>query len=102
MGNPLVRLCVQQRLVCSAGVSPAGVRIRNSVTWMADMRETEYLKPIDKAILGVVSELSGRNESERIGGLENAKPLRQSLQPKGECSMNSRNLIVLLFTQAGW
>ncbi len=76
MGNQLVRLCVQQRLVCSAGV-----RIRNSVTWMADMRETEYLKPIDKVILGVVSELSGRNESERIGGLENAKPLRQSSQP---------------------
>ena len=47
----LVRLCVQLRLVCSAGVSPARVRIRNSVAWMADRRETKYLKPIDKAIL---------------------------------------------------
>ncbi len=46
-----VRLCVQLRLVCSAGVSPARVRIRGPVAWMAGMRETGYLKPIDKAIL---------------------------------------------------
>jgi hypothetical protein len=32
------------------------------------------MKPIDKAIFGVVSESSGRNQSERIGGLENPKP----------------------------
>jgi len=75
------RMCVQQRLVCSVGVSPAGVRIRSSVTWMAGMRETEYLKPIDKAILGVVSELPGRNESERTGGPESEKPLRSSPHP---------------------
>ncbi len=31
------------------------------------------MKPIDKAIFGMVSESSGRNESERIGGLENRK-----------------------------
>jgi hypothetical protein len=49
--NCHVQLCVQLRLVCSAGVSPARVRIRGSVAWMAGMRETEYLKPIDKAIL---------------------------------------------------
>jgi len=46
-----VRMCVQVRLVCSAGVSPARVRIRSPVAWMADRRVTEYLKPIDKAIL---------------------------------------------------
>ena len=51
MGNPLVRLCVQLRLVCSAGDSPARVRIRSPVAWMAGTRETAYLKPIDKAIL---------------------------------------------------
>jgi len=44
-------MCVQLRLVCSAGVSPVRVRIRSSVAWMAGRRETEYLKPIDKAIL---------------------------------------------------
>ncbi len=70
LGNRFVRLCVQQRLAYSAGDSPARVIIRNPETWMAGRRETEYLKPIDKAILWNVSESSGRNESERIGGLE--------------------------------
>jgi hypothetical protein len=59
MGNPLVRLCVQLRLVCSAGFSPARVRIRNPVAWMADMRETDYLKPIDKAILKGCERVTG-------------------------------------------
>jgi hypothetical protein len=45
-----VRLCVQIRLVCSAGVSLVRVRIRSPVAWMAGRRETKYLKPIDKAI----------------------------------------------------
>jgi hypothetical protein len=37
---------------------------------MAGRRETDDLKPIDKAILGMVSEPPGRNVSERIGSLE--------------------------------
>ena len=40
------------------------------------MEETKRMKPIDKAIFGMVSESSGRNESERIGGLENPKSSR--------------------------
>jgi hypothetical protein len=32
---------------------------------MAAVRETDQLKPIDKAVFGTVSELPGRNESER-------------------------------------
>ena len=51
MGNPLVRLCVQLRLACSVGVRPTRVRIRSPVAWMAGTRETDYLEPIDKAIL---------------------------------------------------
>jgi hypothetical protein len=86
-------LCVQVRLVCSAGVSPARVKIRNPVAWMADRRETEYLKPIDKAIHGIVSESPGRNESERTGGPESENPRRSSPQPWGEGSMVSRKLI---------
>ncbi len=65
-------LCVQVRQVCSAGDSPAEVRIRSLVAWMADRRATKYLKPINKAILGIVSESPGHNESERIDGLESA------------------------------
>jgi len=40
---------------------------------VAGWRETKILKLIDKAVLGAVSELSGRNKSERIGGL--VKPI---------------------------
>jgi hypothetical protein len=40
----------------------------------------------------MVSELSGRNESERRGGPENVKPRRSSLQPEGEDSMGRRRL----------
>lgn len=38
------------------------------------------------------SESPGRNESERIGGLESEKPRRPSLQPEGEGSMGSGRL----------
>jgi hypothetical protein len=47
-------LCVQRRLACSAGDSPAGVKVRSPVAWIAGWRETKILKPIDKAILRVV------------------------------------------------
>jgi len=39
---------------------------------MAGGRETELLKPIDEAIVRMVSESPGRNESECRGSLENA------------------------------
>ena len=77
-GDCHVPMCVQVRLVCSAGVSPVRVRIRSSVAWMAGMRETDYLKPIDKAIHRDVSESPGHNESERIGGPESDNPRRPS------------------------
>lgn len=51
-GNLHVRLCVQQRQTRSAGVSPAKVKARSLVARMAGRRETEFLKPIDKAIFG--------------------------------------------------
>jgi hypothetical protein len=81
--------CVQRRPACSAGVSPAGARARSPVAWIAGLRETETLKPIDKAIFGMVSESPGRNESERIGGLEN------DIAPKAESSTVGRR-------QYGW
>jgi hypothetical protein len=59
---------------------------------MADWRETEGLKPIDKANFGLVSESPGRNESERTGGPESEEPRRRSPQPYGEGSMGSRRL----------
>ena len=62
--------CVQQRLVCSAGDSPAGVIVRSPVAWIAGRRETELLKPIDKVSLGEICESSGHNASERTSGLD--------------------------------
>jgi len=50
-GKLNVRLCVQRRLAGSAGGSPAGVKARSPVAGMAERRETEFLKPIDRAIL---------------------------------------------------
>ncbi len=51
--NVPVRLCVQIRLLCSAGVSPVGVRIGSPVAgWQAGGKPTD-LKPIDNPILGM-------------------------------------------------
>jgi len=60
---------------------------------MAGRRETEYLKPIDKASVRDVSESPGRNESERTGGPESDNPRGPSPQPWGEGRMISRKLI---------
>jgi len=79
-GDCHVPLCVQLRLVCSTGVNPVRVIIRSPVAWMAGMRETDYLKPIDKAVFRTVSESPGRNESERTGGPESDNPWRLSPQ----------------------
>jgi hypothetical protein len=43
---------------------------RNPVAWVASAEETKRMKPTDKAVLGTVSELPGRNESEPTGGLD--------------------------------
>src|SRR5262245_10813794 len=40
----------RERQVRLAGASPAGARARRPVAWIAGWRETETLKPIDKAI----------------------------------------------------
>ena len=67
------------KLVYSAGVNPARARVRGPVAWIVRRKETEPRKSIDKAILGMVSESSGRNESKRIGGPENVNPRGRAL-----------------------
>jgi hypothetical protein len=48
-----VRLCVQERLLCPAGVSPVGVTIGSPVAgWQAGGKPND-LKPIDNPILGM-------------------------------------------------
>ncbi len=63
--NGHVRLCVQQRLARSVGVRPTEAKVGSLVAWIPGRKETEFLKRVDEAILGMVSESSGRNESER-------------------------------------
>jgi hypothetical protein len=72
-------MCVQRRRWCSAGGSPAGVKARSPVAWMAGGRVTEPLKPIDEAIRRMVSESPGHNVSERKGSPDTAKPRRPSV-----------------------
>ena len=52
------------------GVSPTGEEVRIPVAWIVSVEETKPMKPIDKAIFGMVSESPGRNASEPIGGLD--------------------------------
>ena len=75
------------------GGKPTEVRIRNLLAWIAPAEETKSVKPIDKAIRGIVSESPGRNASEPTGGLVNNKPRRPSPLLMGEGSMARRNLI---------
>jgi len=50
-----VRLCVQERLACSAGDKPAGAKVRRPVVRIAEWRETKTLKPIDEVSLGEIT-----------------------------------------------
>ena len=74
---------------------------QSPVAWVAWVEETKPMKPTDKAILGMVSKSSGRNESEPIGGLENEKPRRPSPHFKGEGSMAWRRLAEALGHSGG-
>ena len=74
---------------------------QSPVAWVALVEETKPMKPTDKAILGMVSKSSGRNESEPIGGLENEKPRRPSPHFKGEGSMAWRRLAEALGHSGG-
>ena len=80
------------KLVYSAGVSPARARVRGPVAWIVRRKETESRKSIDKAILGMVSESSGRNESKRIGGPENINPGGRALGNGVKAAWNVANL----------
>jgi len=91
-GKPAVRKCVQERLECSVGDRPTEAKVRSLVAWIANRRETEFPKPIDKAIFRMVSKSSGRNESKRRIGLEKWKPQGSSSLPESEDSMDRRGL----------
>ena len=54
-GYSHARLCVQRRLACSVGDKPTEAKVRSLVARIAGRKETEFLKPIDGIILGVMA-----------------------------------------------
>jgi hypothetical protein len=84
--------CVQRRLACSAGDSPVRVRARDPVAWMAGRRETDDLKPIDKAIFGMAASHRAVTEVNADLASKDLKPRRSNPQLAGEDSMGHRNL----------
>lgn len=69
-----VRLCVQRRLVYSGGIKPSRVKVSDPLAWVATVEEMKLLKPTDKVLFSRISELSGCNANERIGGPESDRP----------------------------
>ena len=59
------------------------------------------MKPTDKAVLGMVSESSGRNASEPTGGLDKNLIRRPSLLVSGKGSMARRRLTEALCHSGG-
>jgi hypothetical protein len=91
--NECVTACVQRRLACSAGDSPAGVEVRSPVAWIAGWRETDDLKPIDRSSL---REGASHRAVTKVNADVASKTLpirRPNPRSEGEGSMDSRNLI---------
>ena len=78
------------------GVSPTRAIVRSPVAWIASVEETKRRKPIDKAILGMVSESPGRNASEPTGGLDTnnpkAEPFRSGRRQHGISQTDRRGM----------
>jgi hypothetical protein len=72
------------------GGSLIRVKARSPVAWVTAVEETKLLKLADKAIFWMVSESSGRNESELISGLVKNLVRGPSLLSWGEGSMGCR------------
>jgi len=92
-GNLPARLCVQERLVCSAGVSPAGVTIGSPVAGRAGRRETECPEAPRRPHPRDGRESPGRNDSEREVAPRVSSPGGRARNREGEGSMARRRPI---------
>ena len=72
------------------------------VAWVAFAEETKRVKPTDKAILGMVSESSGRNESEPSSGL--VKIISEGRVPWSgtKTAWHVADWLIRRVTSAGW
>jgi hypothetical protein len=100
--NPHVRLCVQIRLLCPAGVSPVGVIIGSPVAGWQAGGKPNVLKPIDNPILGMgasrraVTQVNARWP--RKGKVPEAEPA--TVRAKAAWPVASR--LTRRVTPAGW
>ena len=83
---------VQQRLACSAGGKPAGVKVRDPAARIAGRRETEFLKPIDERLLGGRASHRAVMKMNVDVASKVSKPEGRARIREGEGSMDSRNL----------
>src|SRR5215475_490596 len=88
-----VRLCVQERLVCSAGVRPAGVRIGNPVAGRAGPGETEGPEAPRQPHPREECKCSGRNGGEREVAPKGSSPGGRARNREGEGSTARRKPI---------
>ena len=84
-----------------SGKSPARARARSPVAWMAGRREINDLKPIDKAIVRMVSESPGRSASERTGSPESSSPEGRTFQNQVKAAWNGARWPTRRSTSAG-
>jgi len=70
---------VQKKADVFSGNRPTRGKSQTSVAWIAFVEETKRMKSINKAILGMVSESLGCNESERTGDPEKPGPRGRAL-----------------------
>lgn len=80
---------------------PCRGKSQDPVAWMARGRETDLLEPIDEAVFGTVSELSGRNTCERRGSPETDKPRRPSRSLYGEGKREHRTMADAVVSSGG-
>ena len=66
------------------------------------VEETKLMKPTDKAILGMVSKLPGRNASEPIGGPEKLSLGGRALFPRAKAAWTGADWLTRQLTPAGW
>ena len=86
----LQRSCVQKRQTCSAGNRPVRVKARSPVARMAERREIEDLKPIDKAIEGWGASHRAVTKVNAVVASKNCLHPRPSPRSLGEGSMARR------------
>src|SRR5262245_47895422 len=85
-----------------SGSQPRQGKSQSPVAWMVRRRETESGESIDKAVLGTLSESSGRNESERTGGPENVNPRGRALGSGAKAACHVEICLMRRDTLAGW